>query len=454
MVERIFPRSIRARLTTVATLVAAVAFTTTSSVALATVPGSLRDVVRTGLEVAVGQVAEQARAGQLPAHLQTPSSLQLLQVVSPGGDVIAATPGRPGEPHLAAIRPARPGVAHVTEHVLHRAGDREHHHCMVVAMRVRTPDGPVTVYGAASLNRVNASLAALYALVFLGTPLMLAGVAGITWLIVGSALRPVERIRSELTEITGKDLSRRVPVPDTGDEITRLARTTNATLDRLERSAETQRRFVADASHELRSPITGLRTRLEFATTYPDETDWTVTGAGALESAERLTGIIDELLMLARLDAGVTPERVVVDVCRLVGEQVRRRAGGRVAVVAAPCRPAPVLGSAVQLDRLLTNLLDNATRHAAGRVEVVVGEDGGEVVVTVTDDGPGIAPEDRERIFERFTRLAAARALDRGGTGLGLPLSREIAVAHGGGLVLTDRRPGSCFAVRLPLYAG
>ncbi|WP_180903361.1 sensor histidine kinase [Nonomuraea indica] len=435
----------------IAVLVAAVVVAATSSIALATVPDSLRGTVRSSLESAVGQVAEEARAGQLPTDLRTPSHLQLLQVVSPRGEVLASTPGRPGEPHITAIQPERPGVPHVTEHVLHYARDPGHHHCMVMAMRVPTPEGPVTVYGAASLDKVNSALATLYALFFLGMPLTLAGVAGVAWTIVGSALRPVERIRSELAEITGKDLSRRVPVPGTGDEITHLALTTNATLDRLERSAETQRRFVADASHELRSPISGLRTQLEFAAAYPDETDWPVIGARALESVERLTGIVDELLLLARLDAGVVAERVVVDMCHLVREQVRRRAGGRVVVVAAPCRPAPVLGSAVQLDRLLTNLLDNATRHATARVEAAVREDGGDVVVTVTDDGAGIAPEDRERIFERFTRLEAARVLDKGGTGLGLPLSREIAVAHGGGLVLTDHRPGACFLVRLPL---
>ncbi|MDF2706869.1 MAG: hypothetical protein K0R62_2521 [Nonomuraea muscovyensis] len=448
---RIFPRSIRARLTTVATLVAALVFITTSAITLAAVPGSLRTAVRTDLETAVGWVAEQARTGRLPAQLNTPSSLQLLQVVSPQGQVLAATPGRPLEPRLTTIRPRNPGVAHVTEHLLHHATDARHHHCMVMAMLVRTPEGPVTVYGAASLDRVNTVLGRLRALVFLGTPLILLGVAGVTWMIVGSALRPVERIRSVLAEISGRDLSRRVPVPDTGDEITDLAVTANTTLDRLERSAETQRRFVADASHELRSPISGLRTQLELAAAYPDETDWPAAGARALESVERLTGIVDELLMLARLDTGVAAERRVVDVCDLVREQVRRRAGGRVAIAAPPCPPAPVLGSPLQLDRLLTNLLDNATRHAAGRVEVVVEEDRDEVVITIIDDGAGIAPEDRERILERFVRLEEARALDKGGTGLGLPLSREIAVAHGGSLVLTDHRPGARFVVRLPL---
>ncbi|MFC7590425.1 sensor histidine kinase [Nonomuraea antimicrobica] len=173
-----------------------------------------------------------------------------------------------------------------------------------------------------------------------------------------------------MAELTGRDLSRRVPVPDTGDEIAALAATTNHALDRLERSAETQRRFVADASHELRSPISALRTQIEVANAYPDETDWQVTGARVLAAADRLTGIIDELLMLARLDAGAPPQRRVVDLCRVVEDQVRRRADARVPIFLRACEVAPVLGSPVQLDRLLTNLLDNATRHAATRIDV------------------------------------------------------------------------------------
>ncbi|MEV4473243.1 HAMP domain-containing sensor histidine kinase [Nonomuraea sp. NPDC049504] len=286
----------------------------------------------------------------------------------------------------------------------------------------------------------------------LGAPLVLLAVGGLTWSAVRSALRPVERIRAELAEITGQDLSRRVTVPDTGDEIAGLAVTTNHTLDRLERSAETQRRFVADASHELRSPISALRAQLEVAGSYPDETDWPVTCARALAAADRLTCIIDELLMLAKLDAGAVTRRRVVDLCGVAEEQVRRREGARVPVHLRLSGPAPVLGSPVQLDRLLTNLLDNATRHAATRIDVSVAVRGNEVVVTVTDDGDGIAPQDRERVFERFTRLESARAKDSGGSGLGLPLSREIAVAHGGTLTAADHRPGARFVAVLPLH--
>ncbi|MGN9841467.1 sensor histidine kinase [Nonomuraea sp. H19] len=433
-------------------MIAALVFTATSTITLITVPGNMRGLVQARVELAVRRVAIQAHAGHLPPELETPVHVHLLQVVSADGKVLAASPALRGAPPMTTFRVSMPEKIQVTERRLPRIRNDEEY--LVMALMVYTSDGPVTVYGAASLAEVNRALAWLYLLVFLGTPLVLLIVGTTTWAVVGFALRPVERIRAELAEITGRDLSRRVPVPDTGDEISGLAATTNDTLDRLERSAETQRRFVADASHELRSPISAMRAQLEVANAYPDETDWPATGARALAAADRLAGIIDELLMLARLDAGAVTQRRVVDICHMAEEQVRRREGARVPILLDPCEPAPVHGSPVQLDRLLTNLLDNATRHAATRVEFSVVVEGDRVVVTVTDDGSGIPPQDRERVFERFTRLEEARAKDKGGSGLGLPLSREIAAAHNGTLAIADYSPGARFVVELPLYEG
>ncbi|HEX4813124.1 MAG TPA: ATP-binding protein [Nonomuraea sp.] len=454
MATSFFPRSIRARLTVIATLVAALVFTATSTITLVTVPSNLRGLVQTRVELAVRRVAAQAGAEQLPAVLEPASHVHFLQVVAADGRVVAATPELRGHPPLSSPRPGTPGKIYETELTMPATPGREGGQYLVMALLVNTPSGPVTVYGASSLVDVNRALVWLHLLVFLGTPLVLVSVGATTWAVVGHALRPVERIRAELAEITGRDLSRRVPVPDTGDEITDLAATTNHTLDRLERSVETQRRFVADASHELRSPISAMRAQLEVATAYPDETDWPATGARALAAADRLTGIIDELLMLARLDAGAVPQRRVVDLCRMAEDQVRRRGSARVPIVLDPCDPAPVYGSPLQLDRLLTNLLDNATRHAATRIDVSVTVRGDKVVMTVTDDGDGIPPQDRERVFERFTRLENARVKDKGGSGLGLPLSREIAHAHHGTLTVADHWPGARFVTVLPLYEG
>jgi signal transduction histidine kinase len=454
MAKRIFPRSIRSRLTVIATLIAAMVFTTTSVISLATLPGNLRGAVQNRVELAVRRVASEARTGQLTSVIETPPRVPILQVITPDGGVLAASENARDKGPLTALRTDKPETVYSSERVLDGPSDilEPGAQYLVMAMRVLTPRGYVTVYAAASLSDVNRALSWMYVLIFGGTPLVLIIVASLSWAVVGQALRPVERIRAELAEITGHDLSRRVPVPDTGDEITDLAATTNHTLDRLERSAETQRRFVADASHELRSPITALRAQLEVATAYPDETDWASTGASALSSADRLTDIIDELLMLARLDAGAIIDRRVVDIADLAEEQVRRRAGGPVHIVPDIVERACVLGSSVQLDRVLTNLLDNATRHAHSRIGLQVAVDEKDVVVTVTDDGTGILPEYRECVFERFTRLPEARAKDKGGSGLGLALSREIAIAHRGNLTITDHYPGAQFVLRLPLH--
>ncbi|MEV0309862.1 sensor histidine kinase [Nonomuraea fuscirosea] len=450
---RLFPRSIRARLTTLAVLVAGVVLIGSAFLTLGIVPDSLHGVVHGRVELAVRRVAIEARNGNLPAQLEPPARVPLLRVVADDGTVVASSPSFPEAARVtAALRPGTFDRVETTRIDLTRHEEDAETNHLVKAIRVRTPDGPVTVYGASSLADVERGLMVIHLMVFLGIPLILALIGSITWAVVRGALRPVERIRAELAEITGRDLSRRVPVPGTGDEIAGLAAATNHTLDRLERSAETQRRFVADASHELRSPVSALRAQLEVAGAYPGETDWPVAGARALAAADRLTGIIDELLMLAKLDAGAITQRGVVDLCGLVADQVRRREGGKIPIHPDLCDQAPVHGSSLQLDRLLTNLLDNAARHAASRIDVEVTVRGDRVVLTVTDDGDGIAPQDRERVFERFTRLEAARAKDKGGSGLGLPLSREIATVHEGTLTLADHEPGARFVAVLPLH--
>ncbi|MFI7127868.1 ATP-binding protein [Nonomuraea sp. NPDC050153] len=435
-------------------MIAALVFTVTSTIALATVPANLRGLVHTRVELAVHKVADQSHVSRLPAKLETPSHVHLLQVVSENGKVLAASPDPHGASPVMTLQADERERIHIAERRLPPVRGENGGEYLVMARPVHTPQGRATVYGVASLAEVNRALAWLHVLVFLGGPLMLVMVGATTRAVVGLALRPVERIRAELAEITGQDFGRRVRVPDTGDEIADLAATTNQTLDRLERSAESQRRFVADASHELRSPLSALHAQLEVANAYPDETDWRATGAQALAAADRLTGIIDELMMLARLDAGAVVQRRVVDMCRVAQEQVRRREGSRARIVIKPCTPAPVYGSPIQLDRMLTNLLDNATRHAATRIDLSVEVAGDKVIVTVADDGDGIPPQDRERIFERFTRLDDARTKDKEGSGLGLSLSREIATAHGGTLTVAGHRPGTQFVAVLPLYEG
>ncbi|OKI09295.1 two-component sensor histidine kinase [Streptomyces sp. CB02923] len=279
----------------------------------------------------------------------------------------------------------------------------------------------------------------------IGLPCLLLVVAGVTWLVTRRALRPVEGIRREMAVITAStDLSRRVPEPGSRDEIDRLARTTNETLGALQASVERQRRFVADASHELRSPIASLRTQLEVGIAHPELLD----AEGAVEDTVRLQNLAADLLLLARLDAGERPADARIDLAALVREDVSQRVGDRIAVQVGELAGVEVAGSRSQLGRVLGNLLDNAQRHAEGVVRASVVCDGRWAVLRVEDDGPGVPPEERERIFERFVRLDDARSRDDGGAGLGLAIARDVAERHGGTLAV---RAGSVFELRLPV---
>ncbi|MFC8723193.1 sensor histidine kinase, partial [Kitasatospora sp. NPDC057198] len=309
----------------------------------------------------------------------------------------------------------------------------------VVSAAVTGPDGPVTIYASVSLGPVDAAGRTAAAALAVGLPLLVALVALVTWRVTGRALRPVEAIRAEVAEITGHDLHRRVPVPRTADEVSRLAVTVNSTLDRLEDAGQRQRRFIADASHELRSPIAVLRTQLEVALAHPDPELWPELLADALQDTIRLQDLAADLLLLARLDAAdpVATELLHLEV--LFADVLDARPADRVPVRAELADGARVLGNRTWLTRLLTNLVDNAQRYAEGLVEVRLTVEGGEAVLEVCDDGPGIPEPDRERVFERFTRLDDARSRELGGAGLGLAIARDLVEHHGGTLYAAGR---------------
>ncbi len=315
------------------------------------------------------------------------------------------------------------------------------------AVKVATDKhGTLTVYAGAPLSAEQGAVSTALTVMLIGFPLLLAVVAAVTWLVTRRALRPVEGIRGQMAAITAsEDLARRVPVPDTHDEVARLARTTNETLAALETSVERQRRFVADASHELRSPIASLRTQLEVGAAHPELLDL----AGAVEDTVRLQGLAADLLLLARLDAGEKPAGGArFDLADLAREKAEGRTGAHVEAAG----DVEVAGSRGQLGRLLTNLLDNAGRHARSAVRVSVRRAGEWAVVEVADDGDGVPEADRERIFERFVRLDDARSRDDGGAGLGLAIARDVAVRHGGTLTVRDAPTGGAlFELRLPV---
>nr|WP_221333572.1 HAMP domain-containing sensor histidine kinase [Nocardia transvalensis] len=326
--------------------------------------------------------------------------------------------------------------------------DTGSHQFRVAALTAAASGQPVTIYAGASLATADKAVAGARNAMLLGLPLVLALVAAVAWLVTRRALRPVEAIRTELVEIMDGDLTRRVPVPNSRDEIARLATTTNATLAALDESAERQRRFVADAAHELRSPIASLRTQLEVAQAHPHLLDMD----GLVADTVRIEHVAADLLLLARLDAGEQPRREPVDLTDLVRDELEHRAHDRHPVVidTAP-EPAVVAGSRTQLGRVLTNLLDNAQRHAAAAVRVTVARDGDTVVLAVSDDGPGVPPDDRERIFGRFVRLDDARSRDEGGAGLGLAIVRDVVHRHDGLIRVEDGDAGGArFVVSLP----
>ncbi|MEV5201953.1 HAMP domain-containing sensor histidine kinase [Streptomyces sp. NPDC053720] len=364
-----------------------------------------------------------------------------------GSDDDADDDDRGGTPGRGEVDSDEPDFANGTATV-----DGETADYRFASVRATTSAGvTLTVHAGAPLAAEQEAVGTVRGAMLIGLPLLLLVVAGVTWLVTRRALRPVEGIRREMAAITAsEDLSRRVPEPGSRDEVARLARTTNETLTALEASVERQRRFVADASHELRSPIASLRTQLEVGAAHPELLDV----PGAVADTVRLQALAADLLLLARLDAGERPGRTVLDLGALVREEVSQRGGDRIPVtVSVPdSGEFEVAGSRGQLARVIGNLLDNAQRHARSAVTVSVRPaERGDVVVAVTDDGAGVPPRERERIFERFVRLDDARTRDDGGAGLGLAIARDVAARHGGRLTVGDAPEGGArFELRLP----
>ncbi|WP_030455137.1 sensor histidine kinase [Herbidospora cretacea] len=303
----------------------------------------------------------------------------------------------------------------------------------------RALDATTAVSVRASLGPTQVALETLTWVLVIGIPLLLAMVAALTWFSVGRALAPVSAIRTKLADITARDLHQRVPEPRARDEIAALATTVNGTLDRLETAVGLHKRFVADAAHELRSPIATLRTRLELG-----ERDAPALAKESLTDVTRLQSLAADLLVLARLDAGEPLRLQEVDLGQLATEEALR------CPVPIDLDIAPgvvVQGSPAQLTRVITNLIANAVRHRSSSVSVRVAPG---PVLEVLDDGPGIPEEHRETVFHRFTRLDEARDRDAGGAGLGLAIAREIVAAHGGTLTIEDSPRGALFRMTLP----
>ncbi|NRQ36754.1 HAMP domain-containing histidine kinase [Nonomuraea sp. NN258] len=389
------------------------------------------------------RVVHLVKRNTLPSVLS--SDLDGIQVVNSAGQVVASTGNLAGVRRLTTTEPALDNANRTKEvcGLPELPGDC---HIMVV-FRVYEQDGDWLVYAFGPTVPWYVSPAVLAFLVAGSLALVALTWFGVSRVVAGT-LRPVDRIRERLAEITAANGGMRVPVPDNAEEIKALAETANQTLERLEQAIEQQKRFASDASHDLRSPITAMRAQLEEAMLDPGDTDWRDTGDRLLASLDRLQAIVTDLLTLTRLDAGAPGRLEPVDLAELAAAETVRPRSKRVVTTLQP--EVVVSGDRLRLARLLTNLLDNAERHADSTIVVTVRRDGG-AVLDVQDDGAGIAPEHRETVFNRFTRLDAARSRDAGGTGLGLPIAREIARAHRGTLTIEDSDKGARFVLRVPL---
>jgi signal transduction histidine kinase len=331
------------------------------------------------------------------------------------------------------------------------AGQRDHF--TVVAERIRRVSGISLVVVARSTEQADRARGVAIALLAIAVPVVVALLALIVWVSVGRALRPVEAMRREVDAITSAHLHRRLAVPPGDDEIPRLALTLNEMLDRIDHSHRVQRQFVSDASHELRSPLSAIRQTAEVAHAYPGTTSLPSLASDVLSESSRLENLVNALLLLARLDDATSePDRGLVDLDDVVLEEVTRvRRTTDVHIDVSHVSAGQAEGSKILFGQVVRNLLDNAIRHARSRVSVFLAEQDDQVVIWVDDDGPGVAPEDADRIFERFVRLDEARAQEEGGAGLGLAIVRRILeLSHG--TIEVDRSPlgGARFCVAVP----
>lgn len=444
--------SVRLRTTAAAVLVVAVVLVVAGFALVALVRDSLRDGVETTADERALALVEQIESTGLPANGtvqrdddedredrdEEPDPEDLVwQVLDEDGVVVRAS------------QPTSFTLSTDDDEVNLPDGENPY---LVVTDHARGPDGDHEVVVAATLEEVDDSVEALVTPLVVGLPLLLLLLGATTWVVVTRALAPVERIRREVEQITGDRLDLRVPEPPAQDEIHRLARTMNLMLARLEDSRAKQQQFVADASHELRSPLASIRQTAEVASAHPGALPEGELADAVLEEGARMQRLVEQLLMLTRADEGAPRRSHDVDLDDLALAEARRVRRSGLAVDTSGVAPGRVRGDEVALAQMVRNLVDNAARHADAALAIAVRDVVGAVELVVDDDGPGIPEADRARVFERFVRLDEARARDAGGSGLGLAIVSETVASHGGTVqVSASPLGGARFVVRLPV---
>lgn len=442
--------SVRVRTTAAVTLLVAVGLGLASWLLLSELERSLTTNQDEASRGRAEDLRALVRSDRLPSTVAALGDDTFAQVLDGSGRVVAATPGVHGRPALATFR-VPPGDVQVRTVQVPDGPEQELYR--VWGVGARGAEGPAAVYVGASLETVSEATSTLRGLLVGGVPVVSALLGVLTWVALGRMLAPVESITRQVAGITDAELDRRVPVPRTGDEIADLAGTMNDMLRRLEAARDRQQAFVADASHELQSPLTRLRTQLEVSRA-ASAPDWDDVTTDLLADCGEMEALVRDLLFLARDDGGagrVPAEQVeLVDLDDVVLEEAARvRSATRVEVSTAAVSAAPVRGSRDQLRRLARNLLENAVAAAASRVDVSLQAEGPGAVLVVEDDGPGIPADQRDRVFERFVRLDGARDRTTGGSGLGLAIVSSIARQHGGVAAVEDTPAGARLVVRL-----
>jgi signal transduction histidine kinase len=451
------PGTVRSRVTIVAGLALTAAVTLGIVVMYLLQVDSARRTVESQLRTYATQIQQSATPdGTFPNPLPASGldAAAQAQVLAPDGHVLASTRQLARLPAVYALPPgsSTPVRQKAAEGVIPSEVVVYGEHTAVGGRPVAIITGTATTLR----EQVDETFARL---LFIGLPTVLLLACATVWLVVGRALRPVEHIRRAVTDITdfsAADLTRRVPEPGTDDEIGHLAQTMNAMLARLEDAAGRQRRFVADASHELRSPLTAIRTGLEVGLAHPDRAPWPAIAERAVKQATRLEGLISELLLLARSDATQTAaRRQRVELASLLAEARATATDPRVRVEIDVPTALAVTGNPAELSRLFRNVIDNALRYARTVVRITAfpGLAGDAVRIQIADDGPGIPAEERLRVFDRFVRLDASREQLSGSAGLGLAIAKAIVTAHRGTIAIAEAdQGGALVVVELPAF--
>ncbi len=440
--------SLRSRLVLIAAVVLVMVVSLGGALIVLAVREELIDSTDEVAEARAEQVAELAELGVLPEDLVGAEDVESAVQVVRGDQVVSATEN--ATRLFTTVPQQPPGSDEVVQ--VDRLPIDDDGPFRVTAVGTRTPQGDATVFVAIAIDDIDEAVSALIRIGALGLALMVVVVGGVFWVVISRALAPVDAIRQRAELITSQHLDQRVPEPLAEDQIGRLARTINDMLARLQSSALKQERFVADAAHEMRTPLATLRARLEATSGGPGGSDEELV-TDLLRETMRLTALVDSLLLLARSDAGTVRAGVrPVDLDDVVRDVVSSFDSGDVTLRAVAIEPAQVVGQAALLEQVLRNLVENAVRHARAAVDVSLGTVGTMAVLTVDDDGPGIPPWAREDAFRRFVRLDGARDRTRGGVGLGLAIVAEIVRVHSGSAEIDDSPTGGArLRVRLPL---